>query len=444
MTAMKAQLQTLIEQKIGKWQRDDIYESIYAISLYVYAEEDDPRRPVAVLGYNTRQQVQQSTPLALDEQEAKWNYAFWLQNEELCFGLGDTAETVRQWIDGLGLEDEEEIAGAFEDMLIQVVREIHASGLLRDMSGRELPILIHGLEYDEHTGWMNREANLNALDQDFLRFCGLARVHDSSSAPRYSFSNRADVPRKFYVGEKKADMRHVIAFILIIISVMSMLGIYGILKDGSAAAPETEESGQEESALRWQVYIHPDVPEPLAEILLQYEQAMNAGSNSKIPDDVKIELYFNWYDAVEAGKTPPIYYSLCDLTGDGFPELIMGDGLDVRIVYYCGETGDIQFKEDSGKYGMTLYEGGIIEYASGSTVSYWQFSREEQDWIIVESLECIQNQENVGELDYYRRIVADEVNGEKEKISQEEYHRIIEQYTQREVELEWFSLCRPD
>ena len=57
----------------------------------MYAEEDDLRRPVAVLGYNTRQQVQQSTPLALDEQAAKWNYAFWLQSEELCFGLGDTA-----------------------------------------------------------------------------------------------------------------------------------------------------------------------------------------------------------------------------------------------------------------------------------------------------------------------------------------------------------------
>ena len=35
----------LIEQKISEWQEDDIY----AISLYVFCEEDDPRRPVAVL-----------------------------------------------------------------------------------------------------------------------------------------------------------------------------------------------------------------------------------------------------------------------------------------------------------------------------------------------------------------------------------------------------------
>ena len=32
------------------------------------------------------------------EGEARWNFAFWLQNEELCFGTGETAEAVRQWI----------------------------------------------------------------------------------------------------------------------------------------------------------------------------------------------------------------------------------------------------------------------------------------------------------------------------------------------------------
>lgn len=107
---MKEQLQSLIEQKISEWQRDGIYENIYAISLYVFNEEDDPRRPVAVLGYNTEHQAWQSIPLASDEQEARWNYAFWLQNEELCWGLGDTAEAVRQWIAEQDLEDEEEIA----------------------------------------------------------------------------------------------------------------------------------------------------------------------------------------------------------------------------------------------------------------------------------------------------------------------------------------------
>ena len=45
---MKEKFQRLIEQKISEWQEDDIY----AVSLYVFDEEDDPCRPVAVLGYN--------------------------------------------------------------------------------------------------------------------------------------------------------------------------------------------------------------------------------------------------------------------------------------------------------------------------------------------------------------------------------------------------------
>ena len=75
---IKEKIQGLMEQKISEWQEDDIY----AISLYVFNEEDDPCRPVAVFGYNTERQVQKSITEAADEQEARWNYAFWLQNHE--------------------------------------------------------------------------------------------------------------------------------------------------------------------------------------------------------------------------------------------------------------------------------------------------------------------------------------------------------------------------
>lgn len=51
---IKEKIQGLMEQKISEWQEDDIY----AISLYVFNEEDDPCRPVAAFGYNTERQVQ--------------------------------------------------------------------------------------------------------------------------------------------------------------------------------------------------------------------------------------------------------------------------------------------------------------------------------------------------------------------------------------------------
>ena len=64
---MKEKIQRSIEQRISEWQEEDIY----AISLYVFDEEDDPCRPVAILGYNTERQVQKSIPEASDEQEAR-------------------------------------------------------------------------------------------------------------------------------------------------------------------------------------------------------------------------------------------------------------------------------------------------------------------------------------------------------------------------------------
>ena len=89
---MREKIQRLIAQKISEWQEDDIY----AISLYVFDEEDDPCRPVAVLGYNTERQVQKSSSETSDAQEARWYYAFWIQYAEMCLGQGDTAEDFKE------------------------------------------------------------------------------------------------------------------------------------------------------------------------------------------------------------------------------------------------------------------------------------------------------------------------------------------------------------
>ena len=165
---MKEKIQQLIEQKISEWQDDDIY----AISLYVYDAEDDPRRPVAILGYNTERQVQKSIPEASGEQEARWNYAFWLQNVEMCLGQGDTAEDIKEWITEQDLWDnEDEITPRFTELLVAIVQNIHASGLLKDKFGREIPILIHELEYYEKIAQQNIEANGETLDRDFVSFC---------------------------------------------------------------------------------------------------------------------------------------------------------------------------------------------------------------------------------------------------------------------------------
>ena len=65
---------------------------VYVVSFLVYDEDDDPRRPTLTIGYNTETRVQQilaaqpgsellPAGAPTDEAEARWNYAFWLQNE---------------------------------------------------------------------------------------------------------------------------------------------------------------------------------------------------------------------------------------------------------------------------------------------------------------------------------------------------------------------------
>lgn len=232
---MKEKIQRSIEQKISEWQEDDIY----AISLYVFDEEDDFCRPVAVLGYNTERQVQKSTPEASNESEARWNYAFWLQNEEMCWGQGDTAEDIKEWITEQDLLDrEDEITEKFVGLLVAVVQDIHASGLLKDKFGKEIPILIHELEYYEKIALQNIEANGEALDRDFVSFCMpcMSEVQEErrtsqNEMPKAEKRIASSCSQGFHgssvMGKKSTDMRIVIAFIVIIILTVVLFWILG-------------------------------------------------------------------------------------------------------------------------------------------------------------------------------------------------------------------------
>lgn len=178
---------TLLEQIKGKmeaWEKSDIY----AVSLFVYDMDDNPCTPVVTLGYNTVEQFRKEIPNADGEQEAKWNYAFWLQNEELSFGTGETQPVVRQWIENSGYtyfnyeemfgdgESPEEslyegITEAFLEVLIEVVRELHESGFIKEQFGKEIPVLIHELEYYEEIAEQNLKANPAETVEEFVEFC---------------------------------------------------------------------------------------------------------------------------------------------------------------------------------------------------------------------------------------------------------------------------------
>src|SRR3954447_4615218 len=85
----------------------DVASDVYVVSLFVYDEEDDPRYPTITVGFNTESRVASTAGDASDEDEARWNFAFWLQNELAVIGARkldpEGAELRAQWIRDAGL-----------------------------------------------------------------------------------------------------------------------------------------------------------------------------------------------------------------------------------------------------------------------------------------------------------------------------------------------------
>lgn len=238
---------------------------------------------------------------------------------------------------------------------------------------------------------------------------------------------------------------------------------------GNAEKIAAEEEQTKAAQRQWQVYIQPDMPEPFIEVLKQYEDFMNADVQSVYDDDVCSKLnvtYDEWYlcyelceslksilelYAEDATAELEIYsYSLTDLTGDGFPELIMGRDSDfgtdndyLYVVFYYSETEGIKMMDTTRYFDMSLYEGGIIEYISAGvdyTITYLRFQEETESWELADRIIVDWNSQDDSE-SYYRGVnTADFSDPDNEPMSEEEYREIVERYTAEPVELEWIPL----
>lgn len=180
---MRQILLAMIKETIEKWDVQDIY----AVSLFVYDEDDNPSRPTVTLGYNTEQYFQDSIEDASDEREARWNYAYWPQNEELVFGTGRTRKYVKEWLNQNNFPDISDqelenmdldkidsfyfITQKFVEELVSIVQELHSSGFIRNKLKKDIPVLIHELEYYDTIAEQNLHANPADTVADFVRFC---------------------------------------------------------------------------------------------------------------------------------------------------------------------------------------------------------------------------------------------------------------------------------
>ncbi|MFD5300871.1 hypothetical protein ACFWJU_37460 [Streptomyces mutabilis] len=162
-------------------------KDIYVVSFFIDNERDDPRQPTLTIGYNTEAQFRRSIADASDEAEARWNYAFWLQNELTVIGDltrdPDGAAARRQWINELGLWYDEPtnpeewvttvgstaalIEANFNQACVQLARGLHDDGVIATIIGKPVPVVLHELEYYEAIARRTEAANPPGLADDF-------------------------------------------------------------------------------------------------------------------------------------------------------------------------------------------------------------------------------------------------------------------------------------
>ncbi len=182
MSNLKNYVYENIKTKILSWD-NDIINDIYVISFYIENVEDESEKPMITLGYNTMEQYEKSISHASSNAEAKWNFAFWLQNEELIIGDNwgenlEDREMIFEWIKENNLyywyEDEDfdklvdKIIHEFVELCVEVVKQLHYEGVIQEKFGRAIPILIHELEYYPLIAEQNERANPKEVVKEFV------------------------------------------------------------------------------------------------------------------------------------------------------------------------------------------------------------------------------------------------------------------------------------
>lgn len=157
-------------------------KDIYAFDLYLEFEDDNPYQPLIIFGYNTLTKVEEEMNSSnVNELEAKWNYAYWLQNSLFTLGEESTYQIVEDWLTkhrfGHQVSDEfininlyNKIEKKLYNELANAVKTVQKSNVIQKKFGKSLPIIIHELEYTDFIAKLNKKANPKDTIQEFLMF----------------------------------------------------------------------------------------------------------------------------------------------------------------------------------------------------------------------------------------------------------------------------------
>ncbi len=147
-----------MEKILRNWV--DIPEDVYVISIYYELNETDETAKFYI-GFNTEESVKFSEKLLSDPLDARWNYACWLQNDKPLFG-DDEIFYVRYIM-----------SGGAQRLLVNAVKALRKRGVIKEVFKKDLPVIIHYLEYSPEDAQYNLDANgKKLLPKDFIDFCG--------------------------------------------------------------------------------------------------------------------------------------------------------------------------------------------------------------------------------------------------------------------------------
>lgn len=149
-----AKVTDAMKKVLSEW--GNLPDDVYVLSVYFEDNEADDTSSF-FLGFNTEEAAKGNN----SDDEARWNYAFWIQNEKPLFGKDN--DVYVRYIESCG-----SLA-----VLANAVKQLHKSGIITELFGRELPVIIHELEYYPEIAEYNIKANGKKLvPQDFVDFCG--------------------------------------------------------------------------------------------------------------------------------------------------------------------------------------------------------------------------------------------------------------------------------
>ena len=182
-------VETSFNKAVGAIKGIDIEtaKDIYALSFYYYFEEDEGRYAAVSISFNTISNFEANIASASGEREAKWNFAFWLQDEIGHIG-GMEDKLLAEWfketpfyysqVDSEKAIDDDDL---FEDILdkdagfeeifineiIAVIKRLFNENIIRDKFGKDIPVLLHELEYFDRPLFRTIKSNPPGLVDEF-------------------------------------------------------------------------------------------------------------------------------------------------------------------------------------------------------------------------------------------------------------------------------------